>query len=159
MRYVYEPNINWCMTSYCILTSIVQEIWALWKHYESCFFAYIKKITSKSSMDQRELVRRLCNGALAQILHDNSSNSASSSSSVGSNNDSILNTLLINTIGNLILKRKTNKSTQTDFNVQRIGKSSTKGAWLENQHLLPLYKLQPPTAPTATTSSRKNCIR
>ena len=111
-------------------------------------------------MDQRELVRRLCNGALAQILHDNSSNSASSSSSAGSNNDSILNTLLINTIGNLILKRKTNKSTQTDFNVQRIGKSSTKGAWLENQHLLPLYKLQPPTAPTATTSSsRKNCIR
>lgn len=82
-------------------------------------------------MDQREIVRRLCNGALAQILHEN--------------NDSILNTLLINTIGNLILKRRTNKSTQTDFNVQRIGQN------LDKKHLVPLYKLQP--------ESRKNCIR
>ena len=77
-------------------------------------------------MDQRELIRRLCNGALAQILHDNNSNNTanSSSSNMSNNNDSILNTLLINTIGNLILKRKTNKSTQTDFNVQRIDKGS-----------------------------------
>ena len=31
-------------------------------------------------MEQREIIRRLCNGALAQILHDNSNNSANSSS-------------------------------------------------------------------------------
>ena len=123
-------------------------------------------------MDQRELVRRLCNGALAQILHENSNNSnnsaANSNSSianVANSNDSILNTLLINTIGNLFLKRKTNKSTQTDFNVQRISKSlsTTKTSWLESQHLLPLHKLQPPTIPTTSASStstlRKNCIR
>lgn len=80
-------------------------------------------------MDQRELIRRLCNGALAQILHDNSNNTASSSSTNMSNsNDSILNTLLINTIGNLILKRKTNKSTQTDFNVQRIDRGGKSGS-------------------------------
>ena len=97
-------------------------------------------------MEQREIIRRLCNGALAQILHDNSNNTANSSfSNMSNNNDSILNTLLINTIGNLILKRKTNKSTQTDFNVQRIQNS-----FVESNHLLPLNKLSQP---------RKNCIR
>ena len=83
-------------------------------------------------MDQE--IRRLCSGALAQILQDQQ------------NGDSILNTLLINTLGNLILKRRTNKSTQTDFNVQRINSSGL----LESNHLLPLYKLQHP---------RKKCIR
>ena len=42
-------------------------------------------------MDQE--IRRLCSGALAQILQDQQ------------DGDSILNTLLINTLGNLILKR------------------------------------------------------
>ena len=91
-------------------------------------------------MDQREIIRRLCNGALAQILHDNSANS--SSSNMSNNNDSILNTLLINTIGNLILKRKTNKSTQTDFNVQRIdkgGKSSGSSSKCRHVEMLQLY--------------------
>ena len=87
-------------------------------------------------MDQRELVRRLCNGALAQILHDNSSNSASSSSSVGSNNDSILNTLLINTIGNLILKHKQANTTKLMFAI-RIFLVGTR--W--PQTLLELFKI------------------
>ena len=103
-------------------------------------------------MDQKEIVRRLCNGALAQILHDSSNNTANSSfSNMSNNNDSILNTLLINTIGNLILKRKTNKSTQTDFNVQRINSSGL----LESNHLLPLYKLQQ----QQQQYPRKKCIR
>ena len=91
-------------------------------------------------MEQREIIRRLCNGALAQILHDNSNNT--SSSNMSNNNDSILNTLLINTIGNLILKRKTNKSTQTDFNVQRIdkgGKSSGSSSKCRHVEMLQLY--------------------
>ena len=94
-------------------------------------------------MEQREIIRRLCNGALAQILHDNSNHSANSSSSnMSNNNDSILNTLLINTIGNLILKRKTNKSTQTDFNVQRIdkgGKSIGSSSKCRHVEILQLY--------------------
>ena len=89
----------------------------------------------KLHMDQE--IRRLCSGALAQILQDQQ------------DGDSILNTLLINTLGNLILKRRTNKSTQTDFNVQRITTSTT-NSLLESNHLLPLYKLQHP---------RKKCIR
>lgn len=97
---------------------------------------------------QREIVRRLCNGALAQLF-------------TNENNDSILNTLIVNTISNLILKRKTNKSTQTDFNVQRI--SHVKN-WLENQHLVPLCKLQPTVLATTSSSvmqppPKKNCIR
>lgn len=88
-------------------------------------------------MDQE--IRRLCSGALAQILQDQQ------------DGDSILNTLLINTLGNLILKRRTNKSTQTDFNVQRITTTTTStSGLLESNHLLPLYKLQHP---------RKKCIR
>ena len=88
-------------------------------------------------MDQE--IRRLCSGALAQILQDQQ------------DGDSILNTLLINTLGNLILKRRTNKSTQTDFNVQRITTTNTTtSSLLESNHLLPLYKLQHP---------RKKCIR
>lgn len=88
-------------------------------------------------MDQE--IRRLCSGALAQILQDQQ------------DGDSILNTLLINTLGNLILKRRTNKSTQTDFNVQRITTTNTTASsLLESNHLLPLYKLQHP---------RKKCIR
>ena len=87
-------------------------------------------------MDQE--IRRLCSGALAQILQDQQ------------NGDSILNTLLINTLGNLILKRRTNKSTQTDFNVQRINSSGL----LESNHLLPLYKLQ-----QQQQYPRKKCIR
>ena len=94
-------------------------------------------------MDQKEIIRRLCNGALAQILHDSSNNTANSSfSNMSNNNDSILNTLLINTIGNLILKRKTNKSTQTDFNVQRIdkgGKSSGSSSKCRHVEMLQLY--------------------
>ena len=85
-------------------------------------------------MDQE--IRRLCSGALAQILQDQQ------------NGDSILNTLLINTLGNLILKRRTNKSTQTDFNVQRI--IQCKNSLVESNHLLPLYQLQHP---------KKKCIR
>ena len=88
-------------------------------------------------MDQE--IRRLCSGALAQILQDQQ------------NGDSILNTLLINTLGNLILKRRTNKSTQTDFNVQRINSSGL----LESNHLLPLYKLQQ----QQQQHPRKKCIR
>ena len=88
-------------------------------------------------MDQE--IRRLCSGALAQILQDQQ------------NGDSILNTLLINTLGNLILKRRTNKSTQTDFNVQRINSSGL----LESNHLLPLYKLQQ----QQQQYPRKKCIR
>ena len=88
-------------------------------------------------MDQE--IRRLCSGALAQILQDQQ------------DGDSILNTLLINTLGNLILKRRNNKSTQTDFNVQRITTTTTStSSLLESNHLLPLYKLQHP---------RKKCIR
>ena len=122
-------------------------------------------------MDQNEIVRRLCNGALAQILHESNNNNSS-------NNESILNTLLINTISNLFLKRKTNKSTQTDFNVQRKNCK-----WLESQHLLPLCKLKPiqnsnpvpstsgtsvplvvpvstlNSTSTSTSTPRKNCIR
>ena len=113
---------------------------------------------------QRELVRRLCNGALAQILHDSSQNANNSS-----NADSILNTLLINTLGNFILKRRTNKSTQTDFNVQRINAGaggSSSNLVPESQHLLPLCKLQQqvvlhvlPSSKATKQSSRKNCIR
>ena len=88
-------------------------------------------------MDQE--IRRLCSGALAQILQDQQ------------NGDSILNTLLINTLGNLILKRRTNKSTQTDFNVQRINSSGL----LESSTLLPLYKLQQ----QQQQYPRKKCIR
>ena len=92
-------------------------------------------------MDQSDLLRRLCDGALAQIL---SSNNLENSN----NPDSLLNTLLINAVGHLMLKRRTNKSTQTDFNVQRINQSTS---LVETQHLLPLYKLH--------HLPRKNCIR
>ena len=79
-------------------------------------------------MDQE--IRRLCSGALAQILQDQQ------------DGDSILNTLLINTLGNLILKRRANKSTQTDFNVQRIdkgGKSSGSTAKCRHVEKIKLY--------------------
>lgn len=78
-------------------------------------------------MDQRDLLRRLCNILLS-----------SNSNEIQSNPDSLFNTLLINAVGHLVLKRRTNKSTQTDFNVQRIKQNNT---LVETQHLLPLYKL------------------
>lgn len=88
-------------------------------------------------MDQREILRRLCNGALAaQVLSESNPGSSSSTNNSESNNESILNTLLVNVVGSLILKRRTNKSTQTDFNVQRISK-----CLIEPHHLLPLNKL------------------
>ena len=100
-------------------------------------------------MDQN-LLRRLCNGALAQLLSSNNTVETSS------NPDSLLNTLLINAVGHLMLKRRTNKSTQTDFNVQRINQNrngSMNQTLVETQHLLPLYKLQ------HFPRNNKNCIR
>ena len=79
-------------------------------------------------MDQRDLLRRLCTILLS-----------SNSNEIQSNPDSLINTLLINAVGHLVLKRRTNKSTQTDFNVQRI--KSKNNTLVETQHLLPLYKL------------------
>ena len=79
-------------------------------------------------MDQRDILRRLCNILLS-----------SNSNEIQSNPDSLINTLLINAVGHLVLKRRTNKSTQTDFNVQRIKQNNS--TLVETQHLLPLYKL------------------
>ena len=100
-------------------------------------------------MDQRDILRRLCNGALAQLLSSNNTVETSS------NPDSLINTLIINAVGHLMLKRKTNRSTQTDFNVQRINQngSSMNQTLVETQHLLPLYKLQ------HFPRNNKNCIR
>ena len=81
-------------------------------------------------MDQRDLLRRLCTILLS-----------SNSNEIQSNPDSLINTLLINAVGHLVLKRRTNKSTQTDFNVQRIKQNNT-SLLVETQHLLPLFKLQ-----------------
>jgi hypothetical protein len=92
-------------------------------------------------MDQKEILRRLCNGALAQILTINNTQEQNSQ-------ESILNKILINAFGQLICRTTTNsnsskailthKSTQTEFKTKQ-------------NFFMPLIKL--PTLP------RRNCIR
>ncbi len=106
-------------------------------------------------MNENEILRRLCKGALTRILNEH--NVATNSNAGGGN--AILNTILANAFGTFIL-RKVDKGTQTDNYllqqqpqyhhvqvgaIKKGGKGSTQG------HLWPLVRVPEPP--------RKNCIR